>query len=762
MVTPSATSLQEPRAPLSAAPGPSATLARTWLVGPSLEGRLDVGSRPRGLRGMRVSRFGVVLLIAVALAGAPARADSDETEYRLKTAGVPSDLRVRIHAAIEKGAAWLARQQKPDGSFRPDLRVREPRDPEGQIPGLTALCSLALAHAATPDSTAAARKGLGYLLPGTSRVRSGVYDDTYTAGLTAMLIRSLGESRDVGQEIARRVARSKGRDDGWWAYGGTRTAVGANLSTSQFGALALWAGATDTDESVSRAWSAHLRSLLEQQMTAGGWYYNPLPRSQLPLEGTPNPFSPFHPGYPCGTCMGFANLSLARAGAADALAADVTLATATEAAVARGRARLDVDGAVILELLRGERTADDPWSNLTYELYALEKACVFADVETVGGRRWYIDAADVLVDLQEPSGRWTPVPRQLEGELVRSAFALLVLLRGSEVYRPNSPRDVNAPPVITPSDRDAPPAAVVAPAPPREIRIAVTDARDLIDVLEMQLGRKSAESAELVAAIDLVADAYVALAPDPRRADEDERAYADRSATELEAWRVAAEELLLRAFALVQPQRKSGENLRADVVVAAARALGRTHPRVAPRMRAMIDAQWKGKREREVADSEWLAAVDALTALRGPETATWMIDELVVVSPKVPYAAVAAAMDGLRHFPRLPGKARFELARKLVKLFAPFEPRARDLSVIQDTRLSMELRMAHLEAWRLLGPPMVRLFRHVGADATNAAREGGPDGRLPGWTGPLWNGAIQHLNAWLNDHEVLKRTPWDR
>lgn len=712
---------------------------------------------------VRPGRRSAVALLLLLVVTAGARGDFEETEYRLKTAGVPDDLRPRIHAAIGRGAEWLARQQKPDGSFRPDTRGAKPHDSAGVVPGLTALCSLALAHAGTADSTAAAEKGLRYLLPGESRVKEDVYGDTYTAGLSAMLIRALGRNTDVGQEISRRVANGIGPKHGWWGYGGQRADSGENLSTAQFGALAVWAGGATDDPGVDSAWLRHVKSLVASQADSGGWEYFPPKANGKPPTEARSHIRLLHPGYPLGTCMGLANLTLARVGASRAIDADADLASAVGEAFERGRARLDVDGAVILELLRGERTSDDPTLFQFYELYALEKACVFADLESVGDRRWYTEAADVLVDLQETSGRWAPVPGQVEGELTRSAFALLVLLRGSEVYRPNTPRGVKSPPAITPSDRDAHPgAAVDPPAPPRAPRIPITDARDLLDVLAIQLGRKSAGNAEIVAAVDLVVDAYVVLAPDPRRADEDDDAYEARAARELEAWRVAAEGLLLKAFALSQPHRKSGDNLRADVVVAAARALGRTHVRVAPSMRATIDAAWIGKRERAVAEEEWRAAVDALSALGGIESAGWMIEELVVVKPKVPYAAVAAAMDGLRRFPRLPGKLRFELARKLVRLFAPFEPRARDLSIIQDTRLSMELRLAPLNAWRLLGPPMVRLFRHVGSEATNVGREGGPDGRLPEWGGPLWNGAIQYLNAWLNDHEDLRRTPWDR
>ena len=120
-----------------------------------------------------LATLGLVLL----LAAGPALADGyDETEYRLKTAGIDEDLRERIHAAIRRGVAHLRKFQKPDGSF-------------GGNPGHTALAGLALRHAAIPDGVEGGRAAIRWLeKAGRSQHRM----TTYGVGLLAMLLTADG------------------------------------------------------------------------------------------------------------------------------------------------------------------------------------------------------------------------------------------------------------------------------------------------------------------------------------------------------------------------------------------------------------------------------------------------------------------------------------------------------------------------------------------------------------------------------------------
>ncbi len=67
------------------------------------------------IRQRRAIRACLILAIFVCSLGDPPAADYDETETRLKTAGIDAPLRKRIHESIERGVAFLVAAQKPDG-----------------------------------------------------------------------------------------------------------------------------------------------------------------------------------------------------------------------------------------------------------------------------------------------------------------------------------------------------------------------------------------------------------------------------------------------------------------------------------------------------------------------------------------------------------------------------------------------------------------------------------------------------------------------
>ena len=73
-----------------------------------------------------------------------------------------------------------------------------------------------------------------------------------------------------------------------------------------------------------------------------------------------------------------------------------------------------------------------------YGYYALEKACIFANVETVGSRKWYESGARVLLRDQLANGGWGKGRMMFGGsaagdgeetDLISTSFALLFLLR---------------------------------------------------------------------------------------------------------------------------------------------------------------------------------------------------------------------------------------------------------------------------------------------------------------------------------------------
>jgi hypothetical protein len=110
----------------------------------------------------RILLLAALAAVAVAAHAGTARADHEETERRLKTAGIDPALREKIHGAIDRAVAFLLAHQTPEGRFHgPDVA------PAWQV-GATTLCALALRHAGTPPARAGAAKSLERLFPNES------------------------------------------------------------------------------------------------------------------------------------------------------------------------------------------------------------------------------------------------------------------------------------------------------------------------------------------------------------------------------------------------------------------------------------------------------------------------------------------------------------------------------------------------------------------------------------------------------------------
>lgn len=405
-----------------------------------------------------------------ALGAADARGDHEETEARLKAAGVDGALRGRIHRSIDRGVAYLAAQQQPDGSFRP------PRSPggtaSGGVRGVTLLCALALRHAGRPAAEEPVQRALAQLLPWLEESsRTGTGLSVYDAGLALLLLQAVGRPQPEAPRIAALLARGLDARTGWWGYGAPRAGTAGpyqantpNLSTAQFAGLGLWAARRMGHDTDVRVWQVHAEALLASQTTHGSWPYGPTGTS-----GSWEGLSPPRDGYFTGTCMGVANLLLARQALRSATPTSTDLLARVDAAISRALESLGADGITYLrDPLAGElyfngdklsqhapdRTDARPSGfGAYYSLYALEKACLFADLETLSapGRAgkvpWYARAAAWLVARQRDDGGWPPATESgatgQPSDVIESALALLVLLRSPQTAHPTTPRDVD-------------------------------------------------------------------------------------------------------------------------------------------------------------------------------------------------------------------------------------------------------------------------------------------------------------------------------
>ncbi|MFM8981218.1 MAG: hypothetical protein ACKOSS_12260, partial [Planctomycetia bacterium] len=354
-----------------------------------------------------------------------------------------------VDAALERALAWLAAEQRPDGAFGTGSL--------DEALGSTLLAALALQHAgAREDGGTAADRALARALaladrlgPGRARVPD-VDPGTYTTSLLALVLRARGREADRPrmQRLRDLLLRTQARN-GQWGYRGEPGTSGrggpesGDHSNLQFALLALGAlaaeGADVAPEPLARAraW------VLAAQRPDGGFGYGSGGSTASAPSGSM-------------TAAGIANLALveALAGREDPLA---------RAAIERALAWLS-DGWRIdrnpgpAPGTPGERQRNAGRGWLHYWLWTLERACVLAGHERVGGHDWYAEGATHLLGAQRDDGSWVG-----EAPLYATCFALLFLTRAADPPRvfTQRPRTLGE---VTPRTGPAGEAPLPAPA----------------------------------------------------------------------------------------------------------------------------------------------------------------------------------------------------------------------------------------------------------------------------------------------------------
>jgi hypothetical protein len=184
--------------------------------------------------------------------------------------------------------------------------------------------------------------------------------------------------------------------------------------------------------------------------------------------------------------MGIANLLLAREALQSRGQASDPWLRSLEEAEQGARAALERDAILFLaglrERRRRERT-DVAGGGTLYRAFALEKACLFADVETftqpiplgaVPGTKpdprqpprtthhWYVALAEWLLATQTKDGGWTvnaEVADEDRPNVIDTSFGLLILLRSSGTLHPTTPTEIDPKPrgPVTPRGEPPPP-----------------------------------------------------------------------------------------------------------------------------------------------------------------------------------------------------------------------------------------------------------------------------------------------------------------
>lgn len=387
-----------------------------------------------------------------------------------KGTDVPPDLARAVDAAVDRGVAWLRTQQARDGSFR-FTALRQ--SAFGEYPlGLTALSLLALLSCGVPREDPSVGRGLRYLLEHPSQ-------STYEAGLVLMALDMKGapswerkllddlppakrprytfpralspeEKRRV-EEDARKLLQSwKGDQIGYWSYG-LRTAVGGDISNTQFAVLGLKAASRCGAAVPDTAFLQILELLMGSQRTKGptvryerridsegeaegyllevpaqarGWGYWLRPEfgSESDVTG-----SRTNIGL---ACIALCRDELLQKGGPEALSRLRRIEPRVRIAIRDGLAWLDLYFSV--ERNPGTesfgRRALMPVNGFWYYyyMYSLERTGSLLPTRYVGRHDWYREGAEELLTRQKKEGSW------LEWHpVVDTAFALLFLRRAT-------------------------------------------------------------------------------------------------------------------------------------------------------------------------------------------------------------------------------------------------------------------------------------------------------------------------------------------
>lgn len=627
-----------------------------------------------------------VALFAAAVLPSHAEEAYEETERRLKTIGIEEPLRLRIHDAIRRGVAALRAEQHANGSVYQD-------------PGHTALAGLALLHAGIPPGREAGRKALDWLAAHAGK-RTG--DQVYAAGIAAMLVAAEGEPKRFAHHLHERLSKGPRRGLGYWGYS-TRGGTGPpNLSTAQFACLGLWSGERLGAETATQAWETHLEALLAAQSEYGSWSYYPLGLEQ---------FRTFQ-GYPTGTFMGLANLALARAALDEELAKDPERRAQVEIALAAGKAALRRHLHWTLAAPgMGNALGTFPY----YRLYALEKACIFLDLEDVGGIPWYRSGALAILERQRDDGSWTTAGagfrtgRVANGRAmhaVQTSFALLFLLRASSVYHPVTPTSVDPPPVITPG-----PAPVDAAPTRRDVALPLPLAVKALDGLERTLGQRRIRDPDpALEALRFIERTYPTYRPD---------GVARSGAHDL--WCRRAEDLLVRAAARGLGAKAEDRVLRQALSLRALDVLGKTSPRVFEALRTLAERAQAGADFRGTFPMAYRGALlDALRRVEAPELRTWLLETVLDPDPGA-WIGTSTALTCLGGLEGLTGRERYETAKQIVARLGPLLRRSGSAPPTRDLHMDLWVVLVRLMGPEVAAPGQVSAFDPShGADQARA------------------------------------------
>jgi hypothetical protein len=308
----------------------------------------------------------------------------------------------QVLTAIERGAAFLKREQGPRGNW-PEILTNNPG-------GITALCTLALLNAGVEVDDPVMRKALTYL-------RGQDLERTYTVALRAMVLCAAEPKKDlvlISRDVRwlESTQITAGRFKGAWSYPG---AAGDN-SNSQFAILAL-SDAQRAGVAVKReTWEMARDYWTRTQNADGSWGY-----------------TPGEPGDGSMTCAGIGGLAISTAAleSGDAAVEDGQVQCCRPHSADDNLERAINWLAQRFSVSRNPRPANRGQPVIYYYLYGLERAGRLTARRFIGDHDWYREGAEFLVHQQDPlSHYWTHNWYAESEPHISTSLALLFLSKG--------------------------------------------------------------------------------------------------------------------------------------------------------------------------------------------------------------------------------------------------------------------------------------------------------------------------------------------
>jgi hypothetical protein len=391
----------------------------------------------------------------------------------------------RVNAAIERGAKWLAGQQKSDGSY-PGFGDRLPPNTYNPMDvGLNALVVHTLAHCGFPAESDAIEKCLQFCRfhyaggKGSWNLKGNGKVMVYTAATLIMALDALHarpEDRDVRiqrdrygnpippkrprcriptrdrkwiEELVDLIVRAQVKPAGGWRYPGNPVGSeegATDLSNTQYALLALDTAARCGIEAPAETWRLAVEHVLKEQEEEGVevavWVPNAawsegqadLPRfleaGRVQARGWC--YLPGWPTLPTGsmTCAGVTCLATAKERLWALEALPDALSRRIDAGMVGGLAWLS-------EHFTVEDNPRPPNQWHYYYLYGLERTGAKTGVRWVGRHDWYQEGAEHLLRAQTPEGGWAEAGGQerpadsTESAITQTCFALLFLKRAT-------------------------------------------------------------------------------------------------------------------------------------------------------------------------------------------------------------------------------------------------------------------------------------------------------------------------------------------